>query len=66
MRLWSQAVGGEWRKCFAFIPRMTQDYHWVWLEQIEKHLFICPHPNVYPNSWIEYRRIKNHIMGLSS
>ncbi|MHA1280297.1 MAG: hypothetical protein ACTSQ8_24245 [Candidatus Helarchaeota archaeon] len=58
MKIYSTACGREWRKWFSWRPVKTKDWEWVWLEMVEKRIFNCPIPNVSPNSWIIYRRLK--------
>ena len=53
-----EKTGKEWRKCFCFIPRKTEDDIWIWLESCEAKMFYCPVPNVCPSSWAIYRRVK--------
>lgn len=58
MKIYKEAVGWEWRNWFAWRPIKTQDGIVVWLEVIQRKYFDCPIPNVIPNTWIIYRRIK--------
>lgn len=58
MKIYSEAVSREWRRHYAWYPIRTEDFIWVWLETVEKKYFKCPLPNVIPNSWVVYRRIK--------
>ncbi len=58
MKIYTYAVGLEWRKWFAWRPVTTEDYKIVWIEMVERKWFNCSLPNVKPSSWIIYRRIK--------
>lgn len=57
MKLFQEAVGWEWRKTFAFVPRRTELYEWVWLQPLEKKIYNCPADNVFPSSWVIYRKL---------
>ena len=58
MKIYREAIAAEWRKWFAWFPVRTEDFEWVWMECVERKYFNCPLPNVYPGSWIIYKRIK--------
>lgn len=57
MKIYREAVGKEWRKWFAWRPVCTENFEWVWLEFVERRIFACPIPIVFPNSWTIYQRI---------
>ena len=58
MKIYTETVGYEWRKWFAWHPVRTEDWKWVWLETVERKWF-TPNIPTRPSSWIIYRRLAN-------